>query len=281
MEADEGQDVKEGQVLARLEDADLSSSVAELEARARYARQQLERYDSLFRRGLLARDRVDQARSELEAARAAVRRAAEQMGFMALKAPADGHIVRRDGEVGDFIPVNQAVFFLSDARAPPRITAEVDEEDVALVQSDQKVLIKADAFPERVFEGRVSEITPKGDPVARSYRVRIRIPADTPLMMGMTAETNIIVAERHNALLVPSTAQSGSSLWLVRDSHLIEQPVKIGAKGPDRIEVLSGLTDHDQVVVQPWGSLKPGDKVRPVFAAPSRPPANPTLGAGQ
>ncbi|MGH8567211.1 MAG: efflux RND transporter periplasmic adaptor subunit, partial [Gammaproteobacteria bacterium] len=172
-------------------------------------------------------------------------------------------------------------FFLSDARAPPRITAEVDEEDVALVQSDQKVLIKADAFPERVFEGRVSEITPKGDPVARSYRVRIRIPADTPLMMGMTAETNIIVAERHNALLVPSTAQSGSSLWLVRDSHLIEQPVKIGAKGPDRIEVLSGLTDHDQVVVQPWGSLKPGDKVRPVFAAPSRPPANPTLGAGQ
>ncbi len=279
--ADEGQDVKEGRVLARLEDTDRRSAVAELEAKARYARQQLERNELLFRRGFVTRNRVDEARSELDAVRAAVRRATEQMRFMTLTAPADGRIIRRDGEVGDFVAVNQPLFFLSKADVPPRIAAEVDEEDVALVRPGQKVLIKADAFPERMFEGRVSDITPKGDPVARSYRVRIQLPADTLLMIGMTAETNIIVAERENALLVPSTALSGNSVWLVRDSHLVEQAVKIGAKGPDRIEVLTGLGDHDQVIVKPWGSLKPGDKVRPLSAASARRSADRTPGAGQ
>jgi RND family efflux transporter MFP subunit len=280
--ADEGQDVKEGQILARLEDTDLRFSVAELEAKARYAQQQFQRSDSLFKRGFVTRDRVDQARSDLDAARAAVRRAAEQMGFMALKAPVDGRIIRRDGEVGDFIPVNQPVFFLSKADVPPRIEADVDEEDVAVVQTGQKVLIKADAFADRMFEGRVAEITPKGEPVARSYRVRVKLPADTPLMIGMTAETNIIVAERQNTLLVPSTALSSNSIWLVRNGRLVKQPVKVGAKGLDRTEILTGLTDHDQIVVQPRDSLRPGDKVQTILAASSpRSPANPAPEAGK
>lgn len=233
--ADEGQDVKEGQILARLEDTDLRFSVAEL-----------------------------------------------QMGFMALKAPVDGRIIRRDGEVGDFIPVNQPVFFLSKADVPPRIEADVDEEDVAVVQTGQKVLIKADAFADRMFEGRVAEITPKGEPVARSYRVRVKLPADTPLMIGMTAETNIIVAERQNTLLVPSTALSSNSIWLVRNGRLVKQPVKVGAKGLDRTEILTGLTDHDQIVVQPRDSLRPGDKVQTILAASSpRSPANPAPEAGK
>lgn len=279
--ADEGQDVKEGQILARLEDTDLRFSVAELEAKARYAQQQFQRSDSLFKRGFVTRDRVDQARSELDAARAAVRRAVEQMGFMALKAPVDGRIIRRDGEVGDFIPVNQPIFFLSNAHVPPRIEADVDEEDVAVVQTGQKVLIKADAFADRMFEGRVAEITPKGDPVTRSYRVRVKLPADTPLMIGMTVETNIIVAERQNALLVPSTALSSDSIWLVRNGRLVKQPVKIGAKGLDRTEILTGLTDHDQIVVQPRDSLRPGDKVQTILAASPRSPANPAPEAGK
>ncbi len=278
--ADEGQDVKEGQILARLEDSDLRSAVAELEARERYARLQLERNESLYERKFVTPDRVDQARSDLDAVRAALRRARERLGFMTLEAPVDGRIIRRDGEVGDFIPVNQPVFFMSKAQVPLRIAAEVDEEDVALVRPGQKVLIKADAFPERVFEGRVSEITPKGDPVARSYRVRIQLPPDTPLMIGMTAETNIVVAERQDALLVPATALSGNSVWLVRDGRLVQQSVKIGAKGPDRIEVMAGLSDRDRVVVEPWGSLTPGDEVRPVSATSALPSADPTPVAG-
>ena len=111
--------------------------------------------------------------------------------------------------MGDFIPVNQPVFYLAKAGVPLRISADVDEEDIPLVKVGQKVLIRSDAFPSRVFTGEVLEITPKGDPVARSYRVRIELPADTALMIGMTAETNIVTAEKQDALLVPASAVSG------------------------------------------------------------------------
>ena len=57
------------------------------------------------------------------------------------------------------------------------------------------MLIRADAFAGKVFHGRVQSITPMGDAVARSYRVRIELAEDTPLLIGMTAETNIIIAE--------------------------------------------------------------------------------------
>jgi len=260
--ADEGQTVKAGSALARLDDSDIRATVAELEARARYAEQQYERIDALLKQGWVTREKFDQARSELDAAHHAVRRASEQMRFMSLTTPADGQVIRRDGEVGDFIPSNQPVFYLAKSGSPLRISADVDEEDIPLIKAGDKVLIKADAFPDRVFDGQVSEITPKGDPVARSYRVRIALPPDTALKIGMTAETNIITKESPNALLVAATAFEGDSVWVVRDGRLVRLAVQTGIKGRDRIEIVSGLGSDDAVVVDPPEGLKPGEKVR-------------------
>ncbi len=266
--ADEGQTVKAGGLLARLDDSDIRATVAELEARVRYREQQYDRVDALLKKGWVTREKFDQARSELDAARHAMRRASEQMRFMTLTTPADGRVIRRDGEVGDFIPSNQPVFYLAKAGSPLRISADVDEEDIPLVEAGDKVLIKSDAFPDRVFDGLVSDVTPKGDPVARSYRVRIALPADTALKIGMTAETNVITKESPNALLVPATALDGDAVWVVRDGRLVRVPVKTGIKGRDRIEIVSGLGSEDAVVIDPPEGLKPGETVRTRLATP-------------
>ncbi|MDI1301299.1 MAG: efflux RND transporter periplasmic adaptor subunit [bacterium] len=270
--ADEGDVVKAGQVLARFDDSDVRASLSELQARARYAGQQFERVQALSGRGYVSADQLQQARANLDAARATLQRTSEQQKFMTLKAQVAGRIIRRDGEVGDFIPVNQPVFYLARGQVPPRIDADVDEEDIAQVKIGQDVLVRADAFPDKTFTGRVTEITPKGDPVARNYRVRVGLPADTPLMIGMTAETNIIVARRANALLVPSTALSGEGVWLLRDKHVVQQKVVVGAKGPERTEIISGIGDKDVVLVQPPATLKAGQRVR-VKTSPAAAPA--------
>ena len=83
-----------------------------------------------------------------------------------------------------------------EAHASAHWHCEIDEEDIPLVSPGQQVLIGADAFPDRVFEGRVQEITPKGDPIARSFRVRIALSGDTPLRTGMTADCNILIDRR-------------------------------------------------------------------------------------
>ncbi len=260
--ADEGDTVKKGQLLARLEDADLRASVAELEARVAYAKAQYDRNFELRRSALIAQDALDRSRTDLEAARATLKRARDRLAFMRLVAPADGRIIRRDGEVGEFIPVNQIVFYLSGP-GPLRITSDVDEEDVPRVTPGQSVLIRADAFPDRLFEGQVEQVTPRGDPVERSYRVRITLTGDPPLQIGMTAETNIILAERPQALLIPASALVDGYVWVVQDQRAQRREVSTGVVTPDRVEIRDGLAKSEWLIVRPPESLEPGRRVRP------------------
>ena len=261
LKVDEGDVVKRGQLLARLDDADLSAASAELEARARYARGQFERSSELRRNALISADALDRARSDLEAAEAALRRARATVAQMQLIAPAAGTVIRRDGEIGEYIAVNTPLFYLAGDGAL-RISADVDEEDVPRVQPGQRVLIRSDAYPDRTFEGRVSEITPRGDTVARSYRVRIAFAGAAPLPIGMSTETNIVIEERPNALLVPITALAGDAVWVYADGRVQRRVLRLGVRAPERVEVLSGLADGDRIVAVPPTSLEDGQRVR-------------------
>lgn len=267
LNVDEGSKVARGQVLAQLEDADLQHTIKQLQAQEEYARKDYERQAELVKRKVVSPQAYDQSRSNWEAAQAATRAAIAQAGYLKLLAPADGLIIKRDGEIGQMIPANTPVFWLSCC-APLRISAEVDEEDIAQVRPGQAVLIRADAFPGQVFHGSVQEITPMGDPVARSYRVRIAFTGDTPLQIGMTAETNIIVGEHKDALLVPSSAVVQEKIWLVKDKRLVRRPVATGAHGTQETEIKSGVAMDDLVVLHPDSTLQAGRKVRAVLANP-------------
>lgn len=273
LNVDEGMAVRRDQILAQLDNQDLTNTVAELEARERYARDQYERTQELFKRQVAATIDLARTKADWDAALAALKRAKAQRDFMNLTSPADGTIIRRDGEVGQYIPAGQPVFHLSCC-APLRVTAEVDEEDIPRIHAGQRVVMRADSMPGRVFDGEVSAITPKGDPVARSYRVRIRLLDPGPLAVGMTVDANLIVAQREHALLVPSTALQDGAVWIVRNRQLHRQPVGIGVAGTSRTEILSGLTDTDEVVQAPGDAMREGRRASAQRAG-SRVPAGP------
>lgn len=258
---DEGARVRKGQLLVRLEAADLAASVTELAARADYARKQYERSKELRASALISADALDKSRTDLEAADAALKRAREQLGEMRLTAPSDGEITRRDGEVGEFIPVNQVIFYMAGP-APLRITADVDEEDLPRVRPGLPVLIRTDAFPDRVFDGRVEQITPRGDSVARSYRVRIALEGDPPLRIGMTTETNIVLEKREDALLVPSSAVVDGAVWTIEGGHAARHPVEAGVVGARQTEIRSGIAGSEQLIVAPPAGIGAGDRFR-------------------
>ena len=268
LHVDEGSVVTRGQVLARLDDTDLERTVDELSARARFAEEQYRRTQTMFERGVSAAVERDRAKADLDAAQAAEARARALREHMWLTAPADGQILRRDGEVGQLMPVNEPVFYLSCC-APLRISAAVDEEDITQVVPGQRVLVHADAFPDRAFEAEVAEITPMGDPVTRTYRVRMTMPEDVPLRIGMTADTNIIIETRNDALLVPSTAVSDDGVWLVRDGRVHRQRVRTGILGTLRTEIVEGVAEGDSVVSLPPAELSDGARVRVVAVAAS------------
>lgn len=262
LNADEGQFVKKGDVLARLEDSDLQKTLDELRAREVFLHKDYQRKASLAKQGYETKAVLDQARAEWEAIKASIARAAAEAGYTQLLAPADGQIIRRDGEIGQMIAANQTVFWLSCC-APLRVSAEVDEEDIARVTPGQKVLIRADAFPDAIFHGKVDAITPKGDPVARSYRVRIGFEDVTPLQIGMTAENNIIISEKEDVMLLPNTSIDNGHVWVVTAEGILQKTaVKTGIRGIDKTEILSGILETDFIAALPEEDFSSGLRVQ-------------------
>ena len=253
--------MRKGELLARLETAENDAALQELAARERQAELALERAQTLVRQGFVAASEQDRARAERDAVRAQGARLRAQRGYALLTAPADGQVLRRDGEVGQFIPAGQPVFVLGDA-GRLRVSAEVDEEDIARVRTGQAVVLRSAALGVKVFDGVVDAITPRGDPVARSYRVRIQLPQPPAgLRVGMTVDANIILARRSQALLLPSSAVHDGQVWIVQGGRAKALKVGTGTQGNGRVEILSGLSPETRVVLQAEG-LKEGQRVR-------------------
>ena len=263
---DEGAVVTKGELLARLEDADLLSTVDELDAKVRYARAQYTRTQDLVRRGFLARTELDKTHSDLDATTAALKRAQAQRGFLTLNAPAAGLVIRRDGEIGQFIAPGQAVLVLACC-APLRVTANVDEEDIGRLRVGQSVVLSSDAIPGRSFDGQVSEVTPKGDPVARTYRVRISLATPDEFHIGMNVDANIIVGKHEDVLLVPSAAISDSGVWVLVGGRLHRLPVQIGIAGTEHTEILTGLDARAMIVTGSPEGLRENRRARSKPAA--------------
>lgn len=244
---DEGSQVEAGQLLAQMEDTDVDSGLKELEAKMDFARKDLARAEKLSKSGAISKETLDSARSAYKSAVAAADRARAELGFLKLVAPEAGTIIRRDGEIGELITAGTPVFWMSGGDAL-RIETEVDEEDIGLVQNGQKVLIRADAFPGQIFNGIVQSITPKGDPVARSYRVRVSIEGEHRLMIGMTAETNIITSEKENALMIPASSIKDNFVLIAKNGKVEKVEVKTGIRTQDSIEIISGIEKGTAVI---------------------------------
>ena len=256
----EGDIVEKGTLLARLDDEQEASSVTQLEATVDLARKEVDRLTPLFKKNVVSQQRFDEAITKLQEAEADLAIARKNLKETLLYAPITGKIVREDGEIGDILKAGEVIYWLAP-KGDIQVTAEVDEEYIPRVQVGQNVLITADAFPDEVLKGKVYQITPKGDQVNKTYRVRVSLPMNHPLYYGMTVETNIVVYERDRALFVPITAIENRTLQIIKDGIVTYRKVKTGATNDTNIEIESGVTKDDIVLVKFDASLKEGDAI--------------------
>lgn len=249
LNVDEGSRVLKGDVLAQLEDTDLLQNAAQLQAQAELAQKDLSRAQKLSKSGAISKEGFDSAQAAYKSAVASYESAKAQVGYLQLVAPQDGTVIRRDGEIGELIPVGTAVFWVNGGDQT-RIETEVDEEDIGLVEPGQRVLISADARPGQILNGKVISITPKGDPVARSYRVRVGFDGPSDLMIGMTAETNIVTKEKDSALMVPLSAVKEGKVLKITNGKAVVTPVRTDIKTTQAIEITDGVAEGDMVVMK-------------------------------
>jgi len=257
----EGERVEEGQPLAHLDDREARHRVEEAEARARFAEDELARTRTLVTRDIASRATLDRAEAEARAVGAAADAARRRLDDYIVRAPSGGVVLRRDVEPGEVVDTPASLFWIGELR-PLRITAEVDEEDIAQVSEGQRVLLRADAFAGQVLTATVAQITPKGDATRKAYRVRLALPDDTPLMIGMTVEANIVLRQTDEAVLVPPAAIREGRVFVVRREAIELRPVEVGVQGPRAVEILRGLARGEAVVLNPPANLADGQSVR-------------------
>lgn len=262
----EGETVKKGDVLARLDDREVQAGLKELKAREEFLRREMSRVTELIARGAATTQAHERAGMDLQTVQGLISVQTEKIADYTIVAPMDGVILRRDGEIGEIAEAGQILFRVGVPK-PLQVVAEVNEEDIPRVALKQTVLFRTDAFPGQRLEGTVREITPMGDVNAKTYRIKVALPDDTPLKPGMSVEANIITREKPDALLIPTDALQSDAVFVIDGSRVRRRTVTIGIKGTRMAEVLSGLSDGERVAAPAATGLKDGARVR-VTAAP-------------
>jgi RND family efflux transporter MFP subunit len=257
----EGKAVKKGDVLARLDDREVQAQLQDLKAREDFLRREMSRVSELIAKNAATTQAYERAAMDIQQVEAQMSVQRQKIDDYTIVAPMDGVVLRRDGEIGEIAEVGQILFRVGVPR-PLQVVAEVNEEDIPRVALGQTVLFRTDAFPERRLEGTVSELTPMGDFAAKTFRIKVALPDDTPLQPGMSVEANIITRQKADALLVPADALQGKAVFVLDGNHASKREVEVGIRGPRMVEIVSGLSEGERVAAPAPANLKDGGRVR-------------------
>ncbi|HEY7444079.1 MAG TPA: efflux RND transporter periplasmic adaptor subunit [Vicinamibacterales bacterium] len=214
----------------------------------------------------IAKAKVAEAAANVAQAQASADRAEEELANATIRAPINGTILARDVEVGS--PVSSILNM--GAAATPVLTlgdishvfvrGKVDEADIGHVQLGQPARITVETFRDRVFKGRVTQISPLGVERDNVTNFEVRVSIDNPgneLKANMTANAEIVLEERTGALIVPEAAitydaQRKPSVEVfdpaAKDGRR-RTPIKVGISNGTRTQVLDGLKEGDRVIL--------------------------------
>ncbi len=277
----EGDAVAAGQVVAEIDPRPLEdqkrqadAAVSQAKAVLENAKQNFDRTDRLFKRGIAAGKEVEDARAQqamaeagVETALAALDTATRNLSRAKVTTPIAGHVVKRLVNVGEQVDGTAAQPLVEVANLDlVELAASVPAEQLASVRVGQKADIVPDAYGDRAFAGEVIAIAPAVDPATNAALARIRVPnADAALKAGMFAQARIVVGERKGVLTVPPSAvernESGEAAVYVVTSDLAQRTVvKTGVETSEAVELLSGVSEGQSVLTSSVHGL--GEKAK-------------------
>jgi membrane fusion protein (multidrug efflux system) len=277
---DEGDRVESGTVLLAVDPEKRALAVANVRAMQRdaeaalaEAEREVARVRKLHEGGIASDAALDKGETALSRARARVEATRAELGVAeralrdaSVRAPFAGWIARRDVSRGEYVRPGQPLFELV-ALDPIEVEFAVAERDSARVHIGQQVAVKVAPYPEESFQGEVTVISPTLDPKTRTLRVQARIAnGDGRLRPGLFARTDLGVAKREGALLIPEEAvlqrADGEVVFVATpDGHARRVIVKTGLQRGGQVEIIAGLGADDEVIVAGHAALVDGTPI--------------------
>lgn len=267
----EGQPVKRGQVLLRLDDSVVKAQLQQAQANLGLANSQYRRSETLTRQGFISQQARDEAFSQLKVQQAAVALAQAQLDKTTILAPFDGVVGLRQVSVGDYVSPGIDIAPL-ESIDPLQVDFRVPEGYAGQLAAGQPLTVGFDALPQEQRGGVVKAINPQVDVGGRSVLVRADVPnPDGKLRPGMFARVQLQFNDAQ-ALTVPETALQSSGaerfVFRVEEGKVKRVVVDIGQRRAGQVEIVQGLKEGDQVVVAGLQKISDGAAVR-VLAAPA------------
>lgn len=279
----EGQKVRKGQVLVRLDASVERAEVAQAQASLAFSRSNFERAEELMKRGAGTQRALDEARWKLRNDEATVNLMQARLEKLVINAPFDGVAGLRRVGLGDFVNVGADVVNL-EMIDPLKVDFRVPEIFLSAVRNGQPVEVGVDAFPHRRFPGEVYAIDPQIETAGRAIVIRARIAnPDDALRPGLFARVTLTLSARENAVFIPeeSLIPMGSQHFVLK---LIDPPpgapvpqgammakntlVKLGDRRKGEVEIVEGLAAGDTVVTAGVLKVRDGMPVQPVPGPP-------------
>ncbi len=264
----EGDRVKKGDILVRIDPADYQLAVKSAQASHRLAASNLERGRELFARGLIPRAELENIETGVETARAAMENAELMLSRCTITAPMDGVIRRLDAKIGLLLNVGDPIGrFLQIDRV--KAVVGIPESDVAAVQDINEVEITVQALGNRVIIARKHLLSASPDNAARLYNLELTVDnGDGSLLPGMFIRADVVKKIAPEAISIPLytvvTRNREKFVYVEEEGVARKKPVELGILEDWRVEVTRGLAPGDRVIIEGHRTVEDGRRINVV-----------------
>ncbi|MBD3658598.1 MULTISPECIES: efflux RND transporter periplasmic adaptor subunit [Marinobacter] len=259
-----GARVAQGQLLVRLDDRQASADLQVAEAQLADARRQFERARSLRANNSISQSQVDELRTALDVARAQLTSARTRLDNHRIEAPFAGVVGLSEISIGAYLAAGSAITTL-DATNPMELNFAIPERFLGQIRQGQPVQGMSPAFPSQSFDGRLVELGSRINELSRTLPVRALVDnAEGRLRPNQFMSVTLVLGER-DALVIPEQAVlirgADTYVFVADDGKARRVAVTLGSRSPGRVEVVTGLTVDDQVIVTGQDRLSSGDRI--------------------
>lgn len=263
---EEGDDVRQGQVLLRLQNDELRTALARTKGQLEKAKREYDRQTNLYNQRLISEQTYNEATYELDQLALALKDANRELGYTEVRAPISGKVTGRHVSVGDQVTPSQALFDIVDFDS---IVARVyvPEKELWRVQPGLEARIYAEAARGAKRQGTVDRIAPRVDPRSGTVKTTVAIPRNAELLPGMYVSVDLVTEVNSNAVLVPKKALIYDAdqifVFRLKEEDRVERLlIEARLEDRDNIEPAALLGEGDRIVVAGQAGLKDGSLVR-------------------
>jgi len=262
---EEGKQVSKGQLLVKVEDADLQAQLKRAEHQLKLISERLERQKILFGKDAVSREEFDQVQTDYNILLADIELLKTKIAKTEISTPFSGTIGFRNVSIGSYLQPNTVISHLSD-HSKLKVEFSIPEKYVSTSLVGKKILFKAETS-DKEYEAVVYAVDSKVDIATRTVVVRgIYNNAKGEFKSGMFVRLTLVLENSEDVILIPTEAivpeMGGKKVWVVSDGAAKSKPVATGFRSNNSIEILSGLEASDTVIVTGLMQVRDGSLVK-------------------